>query len=96
MSRTRIVASLRDLARQVGAIADGSEWHLFGSVDRDDLNASDIDLIILCIDASQADALRHAIDPDSLPLPLHLSLLTYAEAMEVDAVRIQHASRIYP
>ena len=46
--------------------------------------------------ASQAGALRQAIDPDSLPLPLHLSLLTYAEAMEVDAVRIQHASRIYP
>lgn len=96
MIRVRVVESLRDLAMHVGTAADGSEWHLFGSVDREELNASDIDLMILCTDANQADALRQAIDPDALSLPLHLSLLTYAEAIEVDAVRLQHASRIYP
>lgn len=52
--------------------------------------------MILCTDAIQADALRQAIDQDALPLPLHLSLLTYADAIEVDAVCLQHASRIYP
>lgn len=96
MNRARVVASLRDLVVQAGAIAEGSEWHLFGSIDRDEFNASDIDLMILCIDDSQADSLRQAIDPDSLALPLHLSLMTYAEAAEVDAVRLQQASRIYP
>ena len=96
MIRMKIVALLHELATLVGAKADGSEWHLFGSADRDDLDASDIDLMILCNDALQADALRQAIDPDSLQLPLHLSFLTYDEAMQVDAVRVQRSSRIFP
>jgi hypothetical protein len=96
MIRARIVDSLHDLARNVGAIAEGSEWHLFGSVDRDESDSSDIDLMILCVDASQADALRQAIDADSLPLPLHLALLTYDEARQVDAVGVQRSSRIFP
>lgn len=52
--------------------------------------------MILCTDAIQADALRQDIDPDALPLPLRLSLLAYAEAIEVDAVCIEHARKIYP
>jgi hypothetical protein len=46
--------------------------------------------------AAQADALCQAIDPDSLPLPLDLSLMTYEEAAEVDAVWLQSARRVHP
>jgi len=90
------VNALRDLARNLASITGGSEWYLFGSVDRDDASASDIDLLILCTDNTQADRLRSSIDVDSQELPLHLSLMTYEEARESDAVRVQQGHRIYP
>lgn len=96
MNRAHAAAALRDLAIHLGATADCSEWHLFGSVDRNEPKASDIDLMILCVDASQANGLRQAIDPDVLSLPLHLSLLTYDEAMQIDVVRLQRSTKIYP
>jgi predicted nucleotidyltransferase len=94
--RERVVASLRELAVSLGPKSDGTEWHLFGSVDRDEPNASDIDLMILCKCDDQADALRRAIDPDALVLPLHLALMTFDEAAEVDAVRVQRSQAIFP
>lgn len=96
MIRQRVVANLRELAISLGPEADGTEWHLFGSVDRDEPNAADIDLMILCKSDDQADALRRTIDPDGLALPLHLALMTFDEAIEVDAVRVQHSRVIFP
>lgn len=96
MIRQRVVASLRDLAISLGPKADGTEWHLFGSVDRNEPNAVDIDLMILCKSDDQADALRRAIDPDALALPLHLALMRFDEAAEVDAVRVQRSQAIFP
>jgi len=94
--RHRVVASLRELAVSLGPKADGTEWHLFGSVDRNEPNAADIDLMILCKSDAQADALRRAIDPDALALPLHLALMRFDEAAEVDAVRVQRSQAIFP
>jgi predicted nucleotidyltransferase len=94
--RERVVRALLDLAERLGSIQDGSEWYLFGSVDRDEPAASDIDLLILCTSDEQADALRREIDPDDLPLPLDLALMTFGEAAQVDAVRTQSARLIHP
>jgi len=94
--RQRVVTSLRELAVSLGPAADGTEWHLFGSVDRDEPNAADIDLMILCKSDDQADTLRRAIDPDALALPLHLALMTFDEAAEVGAVGVQHSRAIFP
>lgn len=91
-----MVTSLRELAFSLGPDADGSQWHLFGSVDRDEQDAADIDLMILCKSNDQADTLRRAIDPDALALPLHLALMTFDEAAEVEAVRLQRSSAIFP
>lgn len=96
MIRQRVVASLRELAVSLGPEAGGTEWHLFGSVDRGELDAADIDLMILCKCDDQADTLRRAIDPDALTLPLHLALMTFDEAAEVDAVRVQRSHVIFP
>lgn len=96
MIRQRVVANLRELATSLGPEADGTEWHLFGSVDRDEPNAADIDLMILCKSDDQADALRRTIDPEGLALPLHLALMTFDEAIEVDAVRVQRSRVIFP
>lgn len=96
MIRQRVVASLRALAASLGPKAEGSQWHLFGSVDRDEQDAEDIDLMILCNSDDQADVLRQAIDPDAMELPLQLALLTFEEAAEVDAIRIQRSRIIFP
>lgn len=96
MIRQRIVSSLRDLAISLGRQAYGTEWHLFGSVERDLQDASDIDLMILCKSDEQADELRRAIDPDAFALPLHLALLTFNEALEVDAIQVQRSRVIFP
>lgn len=95
MIRNCVIASLRACAVAMGQIVDGTQWHLFGSVDRNDASASDIDLMILCKDDEQADAIRDSIDPDTFALPLHLALMTYDEAVEVDAIRVQKAHLIF-
>lgn len=64
MTRAQIVNALAALARQLGAVAAGTEWYLFGPMDREEEFSSDVDLLILCGTAAQADALREAIDPD--------------------------------
>lgn len=96
MIRQRVVLSLQELAVSLGQIAEGSQWHLFGSVERDEPNAADIDLMILCRNDEQADALRRAIDPDALALPLHLALISFEEAVEIEAVSMQRGQAIYP
>lgn len=96
MIRRRVIASLRELAVSLGPLAEGTQWHLFGSVDRDEPDAADIDLMILCKYDDQADTLRRAIDPDALTLPLHLALMTFDEEAEVDAVRVQRSHAIFP
>jgi predicted nucleotidyltransferase len=96
MKRAQAVDALLNLADSLGGVADDSEWYLFGSLNRDEATASDVDLLILCTGNEHADALRKAINLDSCGLPLHLSLMTYEEAAEVDAVGLQQASRIRP
>lgn len=96
MIREQVVAQVRQTALNLGAAATGTEWHLFGSVERDEEDAEDIDLMILCASDDQADSLRRSIDPDALVLPLHASFLTFAEAAQLDAVRVQQSSVIYP
>jgi predicted nucleotidyltransferase len=94
--RERTISKLRTLATSLGETAEGSEWHIFGSVDRDEPDAADIDLMILCQNDGQADALRKAIDPDALLLPLHLALMTFEEAAEVNAICVQRSHAIFP
>ncbi|MBV1929849.1 MAG: hypothetical protein KUG81_10120 [Gammaproteobacteria bacterium] len=96
MTRRRVVTSLRALAISLGSKAEGCQWHLFGSVDRDEEDAADIDLMILCKNDDQADALRLAIDLDALELPLHLSLMTFKEAAEIRASHLQSSRVIFP
>lgn len=96
MIRHRVITSLRELAASLGTEVEGTHWHLFGSVARNDPNAADIDLMILCKNDEQADSLRRAIDPDALALPIHLGLLTFDEAAEIEAVRVQRSLTIFP
>ncbi|WP_134095296.1 hypothetical protein [Novosphingobium sp. PhB55] len=94
--RKAVEELLCTVAEQLGPIQSGSEWYLFGSVERNAPIAFDIDLLILCHSNEQADNLRRAIDHDEFPLPLDLSLMTFSEAAQVDAVRSQNARLIHP
>ncbi len=94
--RQGIISGLVELAVSLGTKAEDTEWYLFGSADRDELDAADIDLIILCKDDVHADLLRIAIDPDAFLLPLHLSLMTFDEAVEINVVSLQLGSLIFP
>ncbi len=88
MTRTGIVTELRRLATGLQE-AKGSQWYLFGSVNRGAQHPEDIDVLILCNSDQQADTLRRLIDHASLSLPLHLSLMTFDEASAIAAVRMQ-------
>lgn len=96
MIRRRVIIQLRNLAMSLESMAEGCQWYLFGSVDRDEHDAADIDLIILCKNSDQADVLRRVIDPDVLELPLHLSLMTFEEASQVNAINKQYGRVIFP
>lgn len=96
MIRQTVEELLCAVAEQLGSIQSGSEWYLFGSVEKNVPQSFDIDVLILCQNDEQADNLRQAIDPDQLPLPLDLSLMTFSEASQVDAVQSQNARLIYP
>jgi hypothetical protein len=93
--RSHVIAGLAELAVSLGPLASGTEWHLFGSVNRDEPYASDIDLMVFCETDSQADGLRQAIDPDSLSLPLHLSFLTFEEAATIGAAKAQRSTLVF-
>jgi hypothetical protein len=93
--RDRVVKKLGDLAFSLGPIAEGTQWHLFGSVERNEPRAADIDLLILCKDDDQADDLRRSIDSDGLELPLHLALMTFDEAAAIKATTVQQTSLIF-
>lgn len=96
MNRRAAVEALIDIASRIGLSCTGSEWYLFGSVSRGDLAPNDIDLMILCVDHVQADLLRAEINLDVLDLPLDLSLLTFEEAVEIDAISQQKAQKFFP
>ncbi|MGY8809910.1 MAG: nucleotidyltransferase domain-containing protein [Pseudomonadales bacterium] len=96
MNRRAAIEALIDIASGIGSSCTGSEWYLFGSIARGDLAPNDIDLIILCVDHAQADILRAAINTDALDLPLDLSLLTFEEAAEIDAIDQQKAQKFFP
>ena len=96
MIRSQTISLLCELRRTLGASVDGSEWYLFGSVDRNEKDAADIDLLILCKSDAQADELRGLLDIDCFSIPLHLSLMTFEEDLEVGATLLQKCTKIAP
>jgi predicted nucleotidyltransferase len=92
MNRANVIAKLREVACSLGSLATNTEWHLFGSVSRDEASPSDIDLMIFCRNDNQADELRKAIDVQAFELPLHLSLFTFEEADSINVASIQKST----
>ena len=89
-----LIAALRGVATSVNAQLGASSWYLFGSALRDERDANDIDLVIICPSHEIADSLRQAVDVDCLPLPIHLSIFTEAEQAEIGFIETQGCVQI--
>lgn len=94
--RGRVANELSSLIVSLGPQAVAAHWYFFGSAERGVKDAADIDVLLICESDAHADLLRRMIDPDSLSLPLHLSLMTLEEAEATDAIHTQRAIRIFP
>jgi predicted nucleotidyltransferase len=95
ITRTSTIEVLSKLACSLGPIAINTEWHLFGSINRNAASSSDIDLMIFCHFDRQADELRKAIDCDAFELPLHISLFTFEEANSINVASIQNSTSLF-
>lgn len=95
MNRASVITKLREVAYSLGSFATNTEWHLFGSVNRDEANPSDIDLMIFCRNDKQADGLRKVIPPDIFELPLHISFFTFEEADSINVASTQNSTAVF-
>lgn len=78
------------------AIPKGTTWCLFGSVLDGGVGASDIDLLILYRDPSQAMDVRKALSRFANERPIHLLLLTYQEDEEVGFRDQEECWEVFP
>jgi hypothetical protein len=79
----------REIAR-ISALVPLSRWFVFGSFVSDPVRAGDIDLLVVCRDAADIDRVRLELDCAVRALPLHLTLLSEAEELEVGFIRQQN------
>lgn len=93
--KDKITSIILDKINLERSVTVGSEWYLFGSINRHSTSPQDVDVIVICIDDAQADAIRKLVRTLTLPLPVDLSLMTFDEAAELDVIRLQCADRIY-
>jgi predicted nucleotidyltransferase len=96
MDLDEVSLTLRELAKLLAAKAPTAEWYLFGSAVRRVPLPSDIDVVIVYSNISDARELREGLRSYSESVPLHLLLLRQDEENELQFVRDQRAIRIFP
>ena len=96
MDLEEVSLTLRDQAKRLAAKVPTAKWYLFGSVVRRVPLPSDIDVVIVFSNASDARELREGLGSYSESVPLHLLLLLQGEENELQFVRDQRAIRIFP
>ena len=89
MKSDELFSAIRDLAVRTNANVGEANWYLFGSTQERLSDAADIDLLVICQTNDMADAVRRAVDVDELARPIHLSILTQAEEVEIRFVKRQ-------
>jgi predicted nucleotidyltransferase len=96
MELKEIASKLQHEARTLSRQAPGAEWYLFGSIIRHEPLPSDVDLLIVYKNDSDARVLRRGLEHLSRFFPLHLLLLRKDEESELNFVNEQKASCIFP
>lgn len=73
-----------------------TRWYLFGSALRNPVQAADIDLLVVCQDHADADAIRRTTDEFAFCKHIDLSILTEDEEAEISFVANQCCVRVFP
>lgn len=93
MTEDRLIDAVRSLASDTNARLGSAEWYIFGSAHDNLSNALDVDILVVCETHDMADSIRQMVDLDQLARPIHLSILTRAEEIEVHFVERQGCVR---
>jgi len=100
---TQPTLTVEELIRQVRALAEKADvsignmrWYLFGSALCDPARAADVDLLVVCQNHSDTDAIRRATDEFAFRKPIDLSILTEDEEAEASFVANQRCVRVFP
>ena len=94
MRNNELLSAIKDLALEANARVGNADWYLFGSAYESLPTALDIDLLVICETHEMADAVRRSVDLDQLTRPIHLSILTKAEELEVRFVQKQDCIQV--
>jgi predicted nucleotidyltransferase len=94
MRNDELLSTIKDLALKANSCVGNADWYLFGSAYKGLPTASDIDLLVICETHEMADAIRRSVDLDQLTRPIHLSILTKAEELEVRFVQKQDCIQV--
>ncbi len=94
MRNDQLLSTIRDVALKTNAGVGNADWYFFGSAHEDLSTALDIDLLVICETHEMADSVRRFVDLDQLARPIHLSILTQTEELEVRFVRGQDCIRV--
>jgi hypothetical protein len=84
------------LAEKADVTIGNTRWYLFGSVLCDPLRAADVDLLVVCRDHFDADAIRRTTGEFAFCKPIDLLILTEEEEAEASFVANQRCVRVFP
>jgi predicted nucleotidyltransferase len=91
-----LIRQMRALAEKADVTIGNTRWYLFGSAICDPVRAADVDLLVVCRDPSDADAIRRTAGELVFYKPVDLSILTEDEETEVSFVANQRCVRVFP
>jgi hypothetical protein len=97
MTLEDVIDRIRREAIRVNRRAPGAVWFLFGSTLIDVHASKDIDVLVVCADDAEAIAIRSSTRSLCEALPVHLTIMSSQEEMELAFFQtIRHSKRVYP
>lgn len=87
---------IRDEARRLSHSIPNLSWYLFGSSLENIDSANDLDILIIYQHLGESELIRAALDQFLISLPVHLTLLTTEEELELDFVQTERCKKLFP
>jgi len=88
------ISLLRREAEKISEIVPSSKWYLFGSVTKNARLASDIDLLVVCKNASELLQVRRELETVCLKFPIDLLLMTDEDEKESSFIQAQNCQHL--
>lgn len=86
-----VIQALSEEMQQIKAEVPNSRWFLFGSSTTAKRSAQDIDLLLVCKNASDCVIIRNKLDSICAQFPIHLLIMTEGEEAELNFIKEQKA-----